>query len=673
MVDKFEKEKLIKTINLIDANIDVSKKQIQSNESNINQSLDFFYNDKNYFKDSSDKNLMEKEISLSSSNRKMHLISLKKLLQMKQNPYFGRVDFKNKWGENNYYFGLGTLNHEDDIQVHDWRTPIANLYYNGDLGQSTYQAPMGVIEGEITFKRQYKFEQGQLKLCVDTTLTHDDQMLIDVLNNNNVVMKNIVNTIQKEQNLAIRYKDNTDLLILGVAGSGKTSIALHRVAYLMYKDALKYENANLALISPNEIFSKYIDNVLPSLGEKNIISFCLNDIVSIVLKKELKNNKISIESKENYYERIVNNHFDGYFADLNTTSKLDDFIKNYVDEAFNKKTRLRIGEFSIKGENLFYLYNDNFKTKNIFTRKKLIIDHIKTLVKNEMNLRRLSKEVIEVINKFADRLIKEPNYLELTKDFIKGLGWEKQIIQNKVLLYEYLYTLVYIKIRLKECNLFDHFNHLLIDEIQDLTYLEFKALSILFSCKKTLLGDLNQKIIDNDYLSGYNNADKIILNNSYRSTINIFNFLNKIIYVENVKALDRKGGEPKVIGFETINKEKEYLIKTLKEYSGRSLILITKNNDGTNRWYKLLKNHVKLNKLGDSQEGLKGILVGSVYMVKGLEFQDVIVLEADEENYKEKLDINYLYVACSRAISTLTVLYVGKITKYLKNEMGKKI
>ena len=136
------------------------------------------------------------------------------------------MDFKNKWGENNYYFGLGTLNHEDDIQVHDWRTPIANLYYNGDLGQSTYQAPMGVIEGEITFKRQYKFEQGQLKLCVDTTLTHDDQMLIDVLNNNNVVMKNIVNTIQKEQNLAIRYKDNTDLLILGVAGSGKTSIAL---------------------------------------------------------------------------------------------------------------------------------------------------------------------------------------------------------------------------------------------------------------------------------------------------------------------------------------------------------------------------------------------------------------------------------------------------------------
>ena len=226
--------------------------------------------------------------------------------------------------------------------------------------------------------------------------------------------------------------------------------------------------------------------------------------------------------------------------------------------------------------------------------------------------------------------------------------------------------MLYIKISLKECKVFDNFNHLLIDEVQDLSYLEFRVINKLFKCNKTMLGDINQRLIPNNVFNKDIVLNTLILKNSYRSTSNIFNFLNKIINVPDVKVFDRSNKDPEIIRFNNHTEEREYLIDLLKNYKGNSLALIVKNDKEANRWYNILRGHIDLNIINNKSKRLqKGIIIGSIYNLKGLEFGDVIVLDVSEDNYYHEIDRNYLYIACSRAIHTLSVFYVNKISPFL--------
>ena len=671
MKDKEEIIKLNRVKELIDKNINANKTILKSNISEIDDAMNFFYRESN--QDSGNENMMDNRLKLAKSSSDLSLQSLEKLKKMKLKPYFGRVDFSNEWGNNSYYFGIATLSDEDNIEVHDWRTPVANLYYNGETGMSSYNAPLGVIQGEITLKRQYKFEEGNLLFYIDTTYNINDDMLISYLNTNDVLMRNIVTTIQKEQNTAIRYKDNEDLLVLGVAGSGKTSLALHRVAYLMYKDSIKYNSSRIALISPSEIFYKYIDDVLPSLGEKNIVDLNLNSVAYKLLKNELREYGLKIEKKEDYYERLMSNEKIEYLASKEISNALDEFIERKTLSFYNKHKDLYIGDLLIKGEELAFLYFDKFKTKYVSTRKSLIRDYIHSKIKQEKKIIRLNNKSKEVVDDYLNELISEPNYLELTKEFVRENNYHGNIIKNNKIEYQYVYTMLYIKISLKECKVFDNFNHLLIDEVQDLSYLEFRVINKLFKCNKTMLGDINQRLIPNNVFNKDIVLNTLILKNSYRSTSNIFNFLNKIINVPNVKVFDRSNKDPEIIRFNNHKEEREYLIDLLKNYKGNSLALIVKNDKEANRWYNILRGHIDLNIINNKSKRLqKGIIIGSIYNLKGLEFGDVIVLDVSEDNYYHEIDRNYLYIACSRAIHTLSVLYVNNISPFLLPERQSK-
>ena len=212
--------------------------------------------------------------------------------RMLTNPFFARVDFIEKDSNEieKIVIGLYSLKDEKgDLLVHDWRAPVCSLYYDSEPGDVEYRSPSGIIAGQLTLKRQYRMENGQLKYYVDTHMSIDDDMLLDVLSGNTTNhMRQIVSTIQSEQNAAIRQEDAKVVSVVGGAGSGKTSVAMHRAAFLMYRQRDILDASKIQIISPSTAFSEYVSNVLPELGEENIRARTLRDIVESVLEKRWK-------------------------------------------------------------------------------------------------------------------------------------------------------------------------------------------------------------------------------------------------------------------------------------------------------------------------------------------------------------------------------------------------
>ncbi|MCR8641759.1 UvrD-helicase domain-containing protein [Paenibacillus sp. N1-5-1-14] len=208
-------------------------------------------------------------------NHRQASLSLSRMSRLLQSPYFGRIDFKEDGEQTStpVYLGIASLLHEDEhsFLVYDWRAPISSLYYTSGPGHTTYETPMGKIEGDITVKRQYGFRDGELDFMFDTNDTIGDEVLQQVLSRtSDTQMKSIVATIQKEQNAVIRNDHSRLLIVLGSAGSGKTSAALQRVAYLLYKHRDHLSADQVVLFSPNSMFNSYISSVLPELGEENM-------------------------------------------------------------------------------------------------------------------------------------------------------------------------------------------------------------------------------------------------------------------------------------------------------------------------------------------------------------------------------------------------------------------
>lgn len=227
------------------------------------------------------------------------------LENMIKSPYFARIDFKFDDEEEceKIYIGRSSLrkNSYQEMYVYDWRSPIASIFYRFMKGEAFYDAPCGRVTGELKLKRQYEIKNGVLKYFFDTDVQIVDEFLRQLLSQNTTAkMKAIVETIQQEQDAVIRDMENDLLMVQGVAGSGKTSIALHRAAYLMYQGLqTKLSANNIMIISPNTIFEQYISNVLPELGEDNVISVVFEDILKMLLKGR------KIQSKNDFLEKII--------------------------------------------------------------------------------------------------------------------------------------------------------------------------------------------------------------------------------------------------------------------------------------------------------------------------------------------------------------------------------
>lgn len=595
----------------------------------------------------------------------------KKLYKIQNNPYFGSIIFESDDArEENIYIGITYVSDNMNYLVHDWRSPIASLFYDYEVGKASYLAPSGLINGNLKRKRQYKIENGKFVHIFDNSINIDDELLQEVLaSSSSSKMKNIVNTIQMEQNKIIRNTSDKNLVVQGIAGSGKTSVALHRIAFLLYK-IKNLTSSNVLIFSPNRIFSEYISNVLPELGEENTLETTFHKFLesSIYEYKEIESFTDFISR---YYKYNVNN------VDLVIYKQSDEIINNinlYIDYLVNKAMFVKevvIDKYvTYDVEDLNYMLKDRYSKFPLFERINAISIKISEneYRGNKTKAKSIRRLLLEALNIDCD-------YKKIYMDFYRSnfctfLNLSDSEIVNfvnkKKLNYEDACLFAYMKGLLNGFDYNVNILQVVVDEAQDYTKLQYIILSKIFKkASFTILGDVNQTI--NPYYK-YNSLEEICeifnvksryleLTKTYRSSENIINYINNILGLNYVVAI-RKGDNKEVISRCENDNLKEMLLADINYLKniGKSIAIITKNDSEAEYLYELLSNEVMgLELLSSNSYNFKrDLVIVPSYVAKGLEFDSVIVYTKPNNRYKE--NEKYLfYVACSRAQHQLIV------------------
>lgn len=648
--------------------IDVLGKEIHVEESKLTEFRKVLWEDKGSIdKVEMQTSLMNSEFEAGFMLMKMEYY--KKLLKVQYSPYFGRIDFKED-GEDVKKVYIGLTNVEKDLHyfVYDWRSPIASLFYDYGIGPCKYEAPDGDINGYMSLRRQYKIEDNKLLRVFDNDLNVVDECLQEVLSEKSSdKMKNIVNTIQSEQNEIIRNISNKHLIVQGIAGSGKTSVALHRIAFLLYK-IKNLKSSNVLIFSPNNVFSEYISNVLPELGEENTGETTFHDF-AISYAKEFKRVETFTDFIERFYDRKENNP---EFVKFKLSKKMVDIIDNYANEV---KQNIKITdniELKIETIEKKYLNNllkDKFDRLPLFERIDKMAEHLcdKTGVSYGKGKRSFIKQIKERLNIKPDfKKIYEDLYK--SKAFINAYGKEKIVkLNTKEINYEDALCFIYLKGLLNGFPYSNLIKQIVVDEAQDYNEMQYIILSKIFKkASFTILGDVNQTInpyIKYDTLEVLTdilneNSKYVELNKTYRSSGEIIAYTNKILGLKYVSAIRRENNVP--VKFRNNINTIENDINTLKEKYA-SLAIITKSKDEAIKLYDKLKDKIEgISLMEDSdKEFNKNLVIVPSYLAKGLEFDSVI--SYTDKNNKYTSDEKYLfYVVCTRCQHELIIYNAPK-------------
>lgn len=587
---------------------------------------------------------------------------LQKLFKIQNNPYFGSIIFNDGKNMDEVYIGIThVIDDKNKYYVHDWRSPICSLFYDYEVGPCSYMAPMGKISGKIERKRQYTIKDGKLLHIFDNNINIDDELLQEVLaNESSDKMKNIVNTIQMEQNKVIRNTDDKNLIVQGIAGSGKTSVALHRIAFLLYKiDNLK--SNNVLIFSPNKVFSEYISNVLPELGEDNTMQTTINDFLDMEIKEFKK-----VESFTSFIERSYTSNEDYEFIKYKQSDIVYEDIDKYID---NMCSRVRImddlftRDYSYTKDELNYMLNVRYSKFPLCERIKFMAEKISEVNFNGKlgKAKTIEKQLYERMNIDRD-LVKI--YIDFFSSKYSRINRDISNIRNnkEMICYEDACLYVYMKCKLFGYNYNTYIKQIVIDEAQDYSMGQLRLISRIFkNASYTILGDVNQTI--NPYYKYdsldvlkkiFDDSKYIELTKTYRSTDEIIEFSNRILGLNYVSAIRRGKNIPVLEKVE--NNLYEQLISDIEECKmyGKSLAIITKNDSECDKIYKLLKN-TEISKIDNSSKKFnRKFVVVPVYMAKGLEFDSVIIYTDKMNKYIDSEKYLY-YVAITRAQHKLIV------------------
>ena len=640
---KCEKEYLSTVESILNDEITEMTDDVQKKMSEVNDIKRQIYEEKNddsLYDQDAIRNVYAVESRVDQINKKIDKIELYK--RAASIPYFGKITCDFNGDKENVYIGITSVEKDNNFYVYDWRSPIASLFYNYELGEASYKIDTKEIKCNIDRKIQFKIKDGELVRCFDSSINIDDEYLQEMLSNtNDKKLTNIISTIQKEQNLIIRNVDDKNLLVQGTAGSGKTVVALHRIAYLLYRDA-KLESKNILIISPNEIFSDYISDVLPELGEKNTKCFTLTSYLESYL------NSYKIEPYVKYISRIEDGDSKDTSKKLNISKELKRFVKKYYG-SFNFTRKFTIGTETFYAKDINYMFNEKYKRLCIKDRFRRIAEFIcdNLGVKNK-----------EFYNKVKNYLISNSNVsldvYEIYKEFLESQNLSSFLIDNEVIKYEDVMNILnlyfYVNGVKKDLSL----KHVVIDEAQDYTLSEIDVIKKMFpEASFTILGDDNQNInsFDKSKIIDYSELFKsykyIELNKTYRSTEKIVEYSNKILGLDNVCAVRNTLGD----NVEVIKLSIDNLKKCIKNSKYKKTAIITDNMSKARKLYKELNDKdIQLIDF-DTDTFDKNIFIIPSYLSKGLEFEYVIIYKEDE--YKNK---NLYYVSCTRAQQKLTIL-----------------
>lgn len=652
---------------------------------------------------------------------------IEKYEKMIEAPYFGRFDYLEDGSRDVEKIYLGLHNVMDvklnNILVYDWRAPISSVFYQYELGRVAYKSPMGELEGEVSLKRQYKIEKSVLKYFFDCSLNITDELLQEALSHNTTAkMKNIVETIQREQDAIIRDLDNEVLIVQGVAGSGKTSIALHRIAFLLYYGTNSgLGSNNITIISPNGVFGNYISSVLPELGEDNVGQLTFDDIIG----KHL-NNKMIFESRSMQLEYLISDRNEKalgfkrenikFKGSSNFTLLLKRLIQYYERRVIPIEDVYYGGEIIASKQELKNLLLNNKinipLTKRLNTMENRILDRLHPLQRNR--LERIKKIVskseehqlevgifsrlisVKETNKLMKKIhgFTKVDYFELYKmlfnnDLLKKLSRAMELpmnieeiisetkknLEEENISYEDSCAICYLKLLIEGSDYFSDIKQIVIDEAQDYYPIQYEIFKILFSkARFTVLGDVNQRIDKEEDRTFYGIVEEILgarktisisLNKSYRSSCEINEFNQKILNKNNdFVSFERHEKMPDIISMDREELLDEKIISDIKAYRGEGFESIA----------VICKSHLEAEKLFERIGGLrdikilnyvvgemeKGTLIIPSYMSKGLEFDVVLVYGVSKENYSNEFDRRLLYIACTRALHRLRLYCLGE-------------
>lgn len=670
--EELKKEKiwLDETTRLIRSKISKLGQQLYDKEEKIQEFQKFIWDSRHDMDPTEMRSMIAtNDIEVNMALRKGNYFQ--KLFRIQNNPYFGAITFKSGDNSDKIYIGITHVEDDEKYYVHDWRAPISSMFYDHGVGNAEYESPSGKISGEITNKRQFKIEQGNLIRVFDNSINIDDDMLQEVLStSSNEKMKNIVNTIQQEQNLIIRNTEDRNLIVQGIAGSGKTSVALHRIAFLLYKIENLKSN-NILIFSPNQIFSEYISNVLPELGEDNTMQTTFHDFLKTFINeyKEVESFTSFVERFYKYEELnlllVKYKQSDEIINDLN--KYITDFVNNieFVND-------LLTHDFDIAKDELNYLLKDRYSKFNLLDRinsiaERICRDYYKGKKHKFMSVRAL---LIKNLNYKFDYKDIYKNFF-YSKYFINGYNGEisnneiNKITRSKTINYEDACLFVYIKGLLEGFEYKGLIKEVVIDEAQDYSKLQYIIIKNIFKKGSfTILGDINQTI--NPYYK-YNSLKVLCelfgdskyleLTKTYRSSQEIIEYTNKILNLNYVSAI-RKANKREVLFRSEKGNLKEQLIMDINMllHDKFSIAIITKNDNEAKKIYDLLKDKYEYLRLLNSNtvDFDKRLVIVPVYIAKGLEFDASIIYTNIDDKYTS--DEKYLYyVACTRTQHQLIV------------------
>ncbi len=629
------------------------------------------------------------KISVRQTIEQMSMLSKHRYLRREQlarltkSPYFARIDFlpKGDAAAQVLYLGIHAFHdpNTDEPLIYDWRAPISSMFYDFETGPTWFETPEGRTEGELDFKRQYRIEDGQLVFMIESSLHIQDEVLQEELSRaSDAQMRNIVATIQRDQNAIIRNEEAAALIIQGAAGSGKTSIALHRIAFLLYRFKDTITSEEMLIISPNEVFANYIANVLPELGEETIQETTMEALAAHLLE-----HKLAFESFPAQIARLLAGDSPAYAERIRFKSSMEFLhqLDAYITHIRNHNVRVHdvaSQRFTVPADFIQARF-DRCGTMPYSKQVTVVVSNVTDWIKNRCSVVLEPKERSD-LRKAIRKMVNETAVEKLYRGFYDWLGKPDLFVTMKKGTLEYadVFPLLYLKLHIEGLQPHENIKHLLVDEMQDYTPLQYRILHMLFPCRKTILGDTHQSVnplsasTAKDIQAVLPNAECMYMHKSYRSTLEINALAQHINRNADLIPVARHGDPCEIIACQSEQEEIRHIrahIRMFLDSDHKALGIITRTQEEAEWLFIALQgmdDRVILLR-PDSTLYQNGIIIATAHLAKGLEFDSVLIPHCTAENYKRPIDRHMLYVGCTRAMHELVLTHTGEPSPFLES------
>ncbi|MCI8400820.1 MAG: ATP-binding domain-containing protein [Lachnospiraceae bacterium] len=628
----------------------------------------------------------------------------RRILSMMDSPFFARIDFEietlpdeelEEPERMQAYIGRAAFR-DGLYEVFDWRAPISGIYYEYEYGPASYEAPAGRVEGRLLGKRQYRIEKGEFVYVLESSLRiHDDILVRELSRTSDPKMRDIAMTIQKEQNRLIRNASAKVMILQGAAGSGKTSVALHRAAWLMYRFRGELSAEDFLIVTPNAAFDEYISNVLPELGEKPVRCTGMEEIAAGILGTDMDFESPGSQAETYLYtDDKAWMEREAYKSSMEFLREADRYLAWCDENLFSVEEEgaqdheamdpelWEGGRLSLSGGTSGYAFRGGFIElewimKRLCLRRAMPVrerlDEIAGEMEEEIRIRYRSgaegTKKGEIFDCLWSRL-RHRSALSLYQGFYEYIGRPGLFVRGADGRLEGgdVFPLIYMKLYLEGIPKRGEAKHLLVDEMQDYTPVQYAVLNRLYPCSKTIVGDAAQNVAPfvREPLAFlrelYPGAAVEEIRKSYRSTWEIMEFARRVGREIQVEPVSRHGAEPEVVRCHDIGEEQRFILERLRQQKacgrGGTMAVLCKSAVQAGAWQEWL-----------SGLGEDSVAVMSVAMSKGLEFDQVVIPEADDANYHTEYERGLLYVACTRAMHRLTLLYSGEASRFIPDSV----